>query len=292
MKGRLRHIKTFAKEDRHMKRKLSILTTIIFVLFALTGMSQAKDFSLKLTGGYGTMTVGDYNSFGEKQGEFKSLKWGVEGEGEIIFKLPAGLGIGIGVGYIQRSNESDLGVTIPLLGEFNLNLQPDLTAIPINLSAYYFTPGVVPLKLFAYGGVGYYFGKINHIFRVDMSPPAYWEQTEGDIKGQGFGFHGGAGLEFNFIPKVSFFVEGRARYCKLTSWEGDETSRDSDGATDSQSGTLWYFEALDTNFGTGQWFSALTLSDTQPAGAEVRNVRKYEADLSGFILRVGIRIKF
>ncbi|MDH4257468.1 MAG: outer membrane beta-barrel protein [Candidatus Aminicenantes bacterium] len=290
-----------------MKRKLAILTTIIFVLFTLTGISQAKDFSLKLTGGYGTMTVGDYNSLGgdfealfdvlvaagaTKQGEFKSLKWGFEGEGEIIFKLPAGLGIGIGVGYIQRSNESDLGVSIPLVGEFSLNMQPDLTAIPINLSAYYFTPGAVPLKLFVYGGVGYYFGKINHIFRVDMSPPAYWNQNEGDIKDQGFGFHGGAGLEFSFVPKVSFFIEGRARYCKLKSWEGSETSLDSLGATYSHSGTLWYFEAQDTSFGTGQWFTALALSDTQPTGADIRNVRKYETDLSGFIVRVGIRIKF
>lgn len=290
-----------------MKRISIISATMLFTVFTLTGMSQAKDFSFKLTGGYGTATVGDYNSFGEsfdalfdnlaalgptKQGEFEKLRWGFEYEGEIIFKLPAGLGIGVGVGYIQRSNESTMGVSDPILGSISIITAPDFTAIPVSLNAYYFTPGAVPLKFYVYGGIGYYFGKIKNNFRIEMSPPDFWDQTEGELKDQGIGFHGGAGLEFDLVPKISLFVEGRARYGKLTSWEGDETSQDSLGGTGSESGTLWYFEALDTTFGTGEWYSSLTLSETQPTGVDIRNVRKFEVDLSGFSARVGIRIKF
>jgi hypothetical protein len=47
-----------------MKRKLAVLSMLLFAIFTLTGMSQAQEFRLKLGGGYGTMTTGDYNSFG------------------------------------------------------------------------------------------------------------------------------------------------------------------------------------------------------------------------------------
>ena len=59
-----------------MKRKLISLSTMIFAFFFLTctGIGQAQDFikgfSLKFTGGYGTMATGDYNTVGEDQEQY------------------------------------------------------------------------------------------------------------------------------------------------------------------------------------------------------------------------------
>lgn len=288
-----------------MKKRFAFLAIFLFGLFTLPGMSQTKGFTLKATGGYGTMTTGDYNTLGNStfkfindladlyagtaSGEFKKLNLGFEFEGEVILNLPGGFGLGAGVGYLMRSSESTIGITVPLAGSMSLSISPDVTAIPISLSAYYFAPGVASLKPYAYGGIGYYIGKIEAVTRIDVRPPAAWSETDAKIKDQGFGFHVGGGLEFKLVPKVSLFIEGKARYCKLTSWKGDESYIDSDGFTDETSGKLWYYEAQDSD--TGGWYSQISLQEDQPTGTGIRNVREFKADLSGIVFRAGIIIR-
>jgi opacity protein-like surface antigen len=304
-----------------MERKLIILSTLIFALFSLVGIGQSQDFikrfGLKLTGGYGTMATGDYNTYiqsrGEElsqyseisgatyEGEFKKINLGIEHEGEFIMKLFGGFGIGIGTGYIKRSNEAEFVRSRPpdpILPTFTSNsMKLKLKAVSINLSAYYFTPDTLPLKLFLYGGVGYYFGKITYIFRRDTQPAGdvspTWRQDEGEIKDQALGFQGGAGLEFKIIPKVNFFIEGRARHCELKSWEGDQTETEFRGPSDSTSGSMWYYERY--SVGTTKYHPKIALSEDKPISSwvdPVRNVRKFEFDLSGFSLRGGIIIRF
>lgn len=290
-----------------MKRKLAVLSILLFTIFMTTGMSQAQGFRLKLTGGYGTMTTGDYNTFGAgldrlltvleglgatTEGEFNKINLGFEYEAEFIATLPAGFGLGVGVGYIHRSNMTDLSATIPLMGSASASIEPKITAIPVNLSAYYFTPGVVPLKLFAYGGIGYYFGKLSTSIREESTPPAFWSQQDIVLKDQVFGLHAGVGLEYNVAPRIALFIEGRARQCKLKGLEGDGNYVDSDGTTVTDTGSLWYLEELDTNYGSGEWFPGITLSRNSPTGAGIRNVRKFEVNLSGVSVRTGIRIRF
>jgi len=290
-----------------MKRKLAVLSMLLFAIFTLTGMSQAQGFRLKLSGGYGTMTTGDYNSYGAglddvlstlealgatTEGEFNKINLGFEYEAEFILSLPAGFGVGVGVGYIQRSKMTELSATLPLSGSASASLEPKITAVPINVSAYYFTPGIAPLKFFVYGGIGYYYGKMTIDIREESAPPAFWSEQEATLKDQGFGLHGGVGLEFKVAPKIALFLEGRARSCKLNSWKGDSTYEDSDGFTDTDEGSMWYFELLDQNYGSGEWFPGITISTGTPSGPDIRNVRKFEVNLSGISLRTGIRIKF
>ncbi len=291
-----------------MKKRFAFLVIFLFALFTLHAMSQTKGFTLKATGGYGTMTTGDYNTMGNSMfqflndmgdlyagtptGEFKKLNLGFEFEAEVILNLSAGFGLGVGVGYIMRSNESTMGLTIPLQGSLSMSISPDVTAIPISLSAYYFAPRMVSLKPYAYAGLGYYIGRIEAVTRTDivpLTPPAAWTKTDAKIKDQGFGFHVGGGLEFKLVPKVSLFIEGKARYCKLTSWEGDESYIDSDGLTDETSGKLWYYEGQSPE--TGGWYSQIGLQEDQPTGTGIRNVREFKADFSGIVFRVGIIIR-
>jgi opacity protein-like surface antigen len=290
-----------------MKRKLAVLSMLLFAIFALTGISQAQGFRLKLSGGYGTMTTGDYNSYGAgldsligilealgatTEGEFNKINLGFEYEAELIWSLPAGFGVGVGVGYIRRGETTEMNASLPLVGSASASIVPKITAIPVNLSAYYFTPGVVPLKFFVYGGIGYYFGKMTIDIREDSTPPAFWSEQEAMFKDQGFGLHGGIGLEFKVAPRIALFIEGRARQCKLKGWDGDGNYEDSDGITDIDIGSLWYLEELDQNYGSGEWLPGIMLSRNIPVGSDIRNVRKFELNLSGVSLRTGIRIKF
>ncbi len=290
-----------------MKRKLTVLSTLLFAIFIFTGMSQAQGFRLKLSGGYGTMTTGDYNSFGAglddllstlqalgatTEGEFNKINLGFEYEAEFILSLPAGFGVGVGVGYIQRNKPTEMNASIPLSGSASALIDPKITAIPVNLSAYYFTPGIAPLKFFVYGGIGYYYGRLTIDIREESTPPALWSEQEAILKDQSFGSHGGVGLEFKVAPRFALFIEGRARYSKLKSWNANGTSEDSDGFTDTVTGSMWYYEQLDQNYDSGEWFPGITISTGPPSGSDIRNVRKFEVSLSGVSLRTGIRIRF
>jgi len=296
-----------------MKRKLIAISTLIFSFFFLAGIGQAQNpipkFSLKFTGGYGTMTVGDLNTFIKsfdtyladyavyagltKGGEYKKLNLGLEFEGEIIVKLMGKFGIGLGAGYLLRSSESELSVEEPGVGKLTFLFKPDVTVFPVHLSLYYFSSLLPSTNIYFTGGVGYYSGKGKSKIRGEYEEGGTlmdWTESAGEIKDKGLGYHGGVGLEFNLGSKFAIFVEGRGRYCKLKNWEGDETYEESGGYTETNSGSMWYFEQLDPDL--NKWYSSLALSDQEPSGPDIRNVRKFEADFSGFSLRAGIKIKF
>lgn len=311
--------KNFAKEENKMKRKLIILSTMIFFFLALTGIGQAQDFikgfSLKFTGGYGTMAIGDLNTFiegadtflgdvaglfgGTKEGELKKLnKWGYDLEGEIIMNLTENFGIGVGAGYIQkRSTDSWASARKEIIFGvgMTISLKPEFSAIPINLSVYYFSSVAPSVNIFLYGGLGYYFGKVTAsatlVQDFILAPPQLWsEELKIEAKDQNFGLHGGIGLEFNVAPKIALFIEGKGRYCKLKSWKGDGTIT-SGGNTERESGTIWFAE-IEVEPATGIYIPFIFPSEEEPSEDDARNVRKFEADLSGISLKVGIRIKF
>lgn len=306
-----------------MTRKLISLTTVTFAFFFYTGIGigQAqnfiKGFSLKLTGGYGTMATGDYNTIGKdfeqnfndyrsiyemwygtsvsRIEEFKKINMGVEFEGELTMDLGGTFRIGIGVGYIKRSKENEYGLSITGLGNESVFMDPIITVVPVKLSLYFFPPVASSLNIYLCGGLGYYTGKIKNTFRRSYIRYdeglgvfyQYWENSESELKDNALGFHGGAGLEFKLMPKIIFFMEGMARYCKLKDWKGDGNFSDSDGWTYSISGTMWYFEVKDNN-----WYSMFELYESIPTWYDMRNGRKFEVNLAGISLRTGIRIKF
>ena len=299
-----------------MKRKLIASSAMIFGFFFLTGIGigQSQDFikgfSLKLTGGYGTMAVGDFNTVVEdqdslynniaslfgypKDGALKQLNYGIELEVEIIMKLPGNFGLGIGTGYYQRSKDSEFSIE----GNWwfypgrNISWKPKFTAIPITLTFYYFLPIKSLVNLYLNGGVGYYFGKATFTLREDFFPygtwPTEWNEKRLEAKDQNFGIHGGVGLEFNVISKVDFFIEGNGIYCKLKSWKGNVITEYSHKLSDEDSGTVWYYEE---GWGEGL-YANFTASEDRPNWGGISNVRNFKWDLSGLSLRAGIIIRF
>jgi opacity protein-like surface antigen len=301
-----------------MKKILTVLPTFLIVFFFLVMEIQAKDFpkgfSLKFTGGYGTMLIGDINvvledqenSYSDwaslpdatKEGEFKKLNRGFEYEGELIISLTEHFGIGIGAGYIQRAEPSKIAFeldTSVLYLNYDISYSPELSAIPIKLSIYYYFPIVSRMNLFLNGGIGYYFGKLNYRSVWDMHMVYEgWDSSDVrldsiiETKDNGIGFHGGIGFEYDVMKNLAFFVEGAGRYIKLKDWEGDSieyigvTYDDgtTEGTTETSSGTLWYYEVV------------LKIQEEKPNGSNIRNVRKAEVDFSGFSFRIGLRVKF
>ena len=312
-----------------MKKILAVLLTFLVAFFFLVMEIQAKDFpkgfSLKFTGGYGTMSIGDLNVVLEyienslndwasipaatKEGAFKKLNTGFEYEGELIISLTEHFRIGIGAGLIKREEPSEVTFELDADSYYSYSdysYSPELSAIPIKLSVYYYFPILSRMNLFLNGGIGYYFGKLNYRRQVD-SHHVFEDLDSQDVridsvmetKDNGIGFHGGIGFEYDVMKNLAFFVEGAGRYIKLKDWEGDilryvESTYDNgttEETTETSYGTLWYYEYYPETH--PDWPSyVLKIQEEKPMHSEFRNVRKAEGDLSGFSLRIGLRIRF
>lgn len=293
-------------EINKMKKKLIILSTMIFTFFSLTGIGQAQlRLSFKATGGYGTISPGDINAvikskdnmlkdlasiYGyTKEGALEKINWGLNFEGEFILNLTDNLGIGLGSGYIQWKKRSTASLIVDTLGTVNNNGEPNITAIPIKISVYYFYPVASKMNVFLNGGVGYYFGKITLSLEEDIVSTSIvdvWQVFK--VKDNGIGFHGGIGFEYNIVQNIAFFVEGAGRYAKLKDWKGEVTYKDwLDQLTEKRSGTFWYYEFERY----GKYYPNVDIKEDKPTDPHFKNLRKFECNLSGLSLKVGIRIK-
>jgi len=289
-----------------MKKKLIILSTMIFTFFSLTGIGQAQlRLSFKATGGYGTISPGDINAvikskdnmlkdlasiYGyTKEGALEKINWGLNFEGEFILNLTDNLGIGLGSGYIQWKKRSTASLIVDTLGTVNNNGEPNITAIPIKISVYYFYPVASKMNVFLNGGIGYYFGKITLSLEEDIVSTSIvdvWQVFK--VKDNGIGFHGGIGFEYNIVQNIAFFVEGAGRYAKLKDWKGEVTYKDwLDQLTEKRSGTFWYYEFERY----GKYYPNVDIKEDKPTDPHFKNLRKFECNLSGLSLKVGIRIK-
>lgn len=228
-----------------MKIRFKVLSAFVLTFFSLSIILSARGFwerfSLKLTGGYGSMSVGDLNtvfedlnyfynsplwSYGRiKEGEIKKLNEGAEFEGELIMNLTDNFCIGIGFGYISRKEKSKMHFVSTIDGWISSttnSYEPEFYAIPIKLSAYYFLPITSKLDIYLNLGAGYYFGRINYLERVDTKftfPVEIWYQQEMKLTDEALGLLGGVGFDFGVIKNISFFAELTGRYARLKDWK-------------------------------------------------------------------------
>jgi opacity protein-like surface antigen len=299
-------------EEVKMRRKSVLLSLTILCIILLASAGNAQDFlqkfSLKISGGLGSTSGGDFNAvpdglnalvedltpfFGlTKTGELENPKWGLDFEGELVFNLSTNFGVGLGVGYQKRSKESPLEMALEPLMRAAITWEPELTIIPVNLSGYYFFPIGSKMNFFLKAGIGYYFAKVSLRLREEYESFLGldgWEEDEYEAKDSGFGFHSGLGIEYNLTGTISLFAEGKGRYLKITDWEFEGTTTYASGVIKG-SGTAWYMEEFVE--ATGKYYPGLQISEQKPTGPLYRNVEAAEIDLSGFSFRVGIRIRF
>jgi len=303
-----------------MKRKLFALSTIMFAFFALTRIAQAQipkpGFKLKFTGGFGTMLIGDYHTYGDdleryaedlisyakslgysasKSGEFNKINLGMEFEGEAIIKLGS-FGIGAGFGYLTRGRLTDISVNVSYTQEtLGRSIDPKVSVLHLGGNFYYFPP--TPLNIYLYAGPAMYFGKLTgtleDYYENRSYSYSYKETSEVKATATSIGFHAGVGLELNVAPNVAFFIEGKARYCKIKSWDGDYTYTETETGylpyTESGNGTMYFYEE---ELLSGKWYSTIEMSKDKPSGYGIRNIEEFSVNLTGLSLRVGVTIKF
>ena len=261
-------------------------------------------FSLKMHGGMNYLFSNDINDHLQAttdywndrgvdvEGEFEPLQNGIEFGGEFIVNLTPHIGIGLGGGYIQASSKST--VNNAWFGySYQDTATPKVTAIPLTLSAYFYLPLGKRLSFNIQAGMGYYLGTFSWDYSYESELDDFKENWEG--KSNALGFHGGLGFEFYFSSGIALFVEGFGRYAKLKALKGkytfEETFFGYQGQESIDEATLWYYEWRSAL--TGNYYPTLEFNDEKPEETSfIKNIREGEVDLTGFSVRVGIRIRF
>jgi opacity protein-like surface antigen len=305
-----------------MKRKLIVflLVTICFIITAeqLSAKCIIKEFSLKLSGGHGTMQMGDLNTYYENRSDFfdkylsfvkdfgiitsrtgdaPKLDKGMDMFAELMAHLTKNFALSLGFGYMRRTAESEVILILQspdqsVTETTTWKPKPRTTVYPILFSAYYFLPVVKRLNIYIHAGIGYYFGKQSIYGIMNYGSSDGYSATDretGIYKGTAIGYHGGLGVEFKICSNIAFFVEGKARSATIKELTGERALVYSYG-TIQDSGTVWYVEReedflefVEKNY---------RVEKDKPDASWLDKVRNWKVDLSGVSALVGFKISF
>ena len=278
-------------------------------LLASPGSAQNsyKKFTLKASGGYGSTAGGDFKSLTDglneqiddlarlagasTSGEIEIPNWGVEFEGEFIYRITERWGIGMGVGYVRKSLESGADLQIGTYARVSFEWEPGYKVVPVTLNGYYNVPVASKMNAYVKGGVGYYFGTFDYQIRQEneLVGITVWEENDGTASDSGFGFQGGLGIEYSLSDSVALVLEGSGRYASLKNWDVKNVNRTALG-TDTMRGTFWYVEEYEPDL--EKYYPSLEISDDEPTDPDYRNVRKMEISLSGVVFKLGVKFSF
>lgn len=275
-------------------------------------------FSLKLTGGGGFIAVGDMNNHLESinkndnfkywrkhdptsiSGEIKKLNnWGYDFELELIMNINPKFSVGLATSApFRRSNESsilfpanyDRGIGPQTI---EMDYRPEIRlSFPIKLSLYYSWLSTTRFKTNIVGGIGYYPNSISEYYMHKIFPygssflKTVTVSYDWSAKGKHpFGLHAGIGLEYSLNEEFSLVADIQGRFIRIGNLRGQKEYRQSSERI-RVAGTLLYHTIWDP--GIDASYDELVISETYDPGNE--NVRKAILDLSGFSLRVGVKI--
>lgn len=295
--------------------------------------AHQTELSLKISGSFSYLILGDINSFivdlnnynhdranlpiytsFSFEKEYRKFNFAPGGEGEVRITLSPRFALALGTGYLSGKKEStpQYSYTSNIYeGLYQYTTERTFTykttAIPILLSLYFNLPLKNELSLFLKAGGGYYLTSLTSTETGNYTSSwkqytweGNWKETQ-EASSNGFGFHGGFGLEYNISKNLVLVFEGIGRYAKIKNFEGDYsfhtqekeylngTLIDTWEDSSKEHGKLYFYEWR--SYLTDNWYKRVDIWEEEPAGSNFQNIRKAIVDFSGFALCLGIRIK-
>ena len=312
-------------KTKNLKRQAIASTLLIFSSVLFTGISHAKEktnfiqrFSIKISSGLSYWNVEHINKYlmsingkhadyilyydGLRKGELKKIGLGSNSEIELSFDILSSLRIYFGTGYVYAKKESMSGfeVALPEFYDVDFTFSPRISirAIPLKLGASLIIPFSQKARMFINWGAEYYFARTNFYWKqreicmiedgsvfTDITEMAEW-----DLSSKGTGYHGGIGFEYTIAKNLALVLEFQGRSAMIKRLKGTEIFLAS-GSSESFYGSVFYYEKKDPV--TEKYYIGLGFYKEKPdyPYPEYRNIRNAELDLSGYSLKIGIKIR-
>jgi opacity protein-like surface antigen len=294
---------------RNLKISLLVSAILLIIAFSPAALAETRKrgLNLKLSGGVGSFTVGDFNTFfGDtvpyyenafspygfaRQGEYEKLgkAWGASGE--LLLDLSRVVSLGAAVGYQQADKQSSLTWAHPELNTFSVDIASSLNVVSVMFTAYANVPLTPAIHSYVNGGFGIYKARATFDYLEDSRILEEENTFTSEIQANrtGFGIHGGLGLELKLSSGLAVFTEGSYRHVKLDSVYGLMKTKTDSAFPETVSGELWYFEMFEEE--SSLHLSGISFGE-KPKEEGLTTRRELELDLSGFTLKIGFRIRF
>jgi len=245
--------------------------------------------------------VGDLNDGAEGLARYYESRLAAAGVGEVEalhsgyllgaeLRIPLASGFYLSLGAEYSSGEASSFVAYKEgSSEALYSTKPWLRTTPISLALLYY-----PLRfLYLKAGLDYSFARCAYFYRFSTPDPfeqtESWQEWTGEASSSGFGYQLGLGLEWPLVSRVSLIAEAAFRHGRLNDLEGEDFYQESTSYQSREQGTLYRIRAT---AGGPETFPLVFIRDREPTEAGVVDVRKAELDLSGYSLRLGLKVRF
>lgn len=294
---------SFSEEAKKFKPRLSLVLTATSGSVALNDINRCLgSVNNNKTFEYCREHYPDYII-----GEIKKLDTSLyDWDAELRINITSRISVGIAAsglfhsGPLKRSNESSVTYTYvgyagPQVHFYGYKPKVEAWMPPAKLSFYYSFPYRSKMNIFFILGIGNYRGKVQEYFRFEVTPPdggtdwttRYWESE----RKSSLGFHGGAGIEYSLAERLALVAELQLRYAVISDFKG-LVRRESllGGKYSEKTGFLYYHTRFDLFLGAR--YADIDAWEKPPDYSiyDYADVRKAKIDLSGFSLKIGIKI--
>ncbi len=254
------------------------------------------DIRISFSGGWSRILGGDLNGGAKGFADYYGASLGVPPQGsigalhstlhagfELAFQIIPRLYLGVATEVLEGSQKSGADYAMePVTGRYTA--KPGIRAIPAKVTLAFY-----PLRSgYVKAAFGYYFVSADYYYRTSAGP-LDWQEWKARTTSQGLGVEGTAGGEWDLSPRLVFFAEAGARYVKINRFVGKETYSDAFTEEQLTNGTLYHFLKTGSDL---QDHALLFVRETTPTEEGVVEAREAEVDLSGIVLRIGLRIRF
>ncbi len=218
------------------------------------------------------------------KGEYHTLGGAWFGGADLVFHLSRRWGITLGTDrlYFSRGagdNRQEIA------GPYGTSVDTrglKASAIPVRLGFLRQAVFSPKWRAFLTAGAGCYFAQVTIDDKSESPGGSYRDKTE--ARANGFGFHGGAGLEYSLTNRLALVLEAAGRLVRIKGFEGSRIHSTASGSY-SEDGTLTYFEYEDF----GRWFGWTEIRNSPAEYPDVRDSRDARVDFSGVGIRLGLR---
>jgi hypothetical protein len=276
----------------------------LFVCLSLSTLGYSSGVFLRISGGGTYVMGGNYDDALKGQNDYyhgltdlsitgslgkqrAATQFGVELEYDPVDYA----GVSLGCGYYNISSDSDIeltGTSESIRDEY-VSL---VRAFSFRASLHLYIPLTPTLRVAVTGGPELYFPSFNldRTFGQQTILTSFDLTFDSERKMMA-GIRAALGLDASFSETVSGFVQAVYRSAVFTVPQGNYTLAGQAGGSiiaDLGTASYWYDE-VETG---GTYYPNLTLSATQPAGSDRRNVGPLKVGFGGIGLEVGLKIGF
>lgn len=300
----------------------------LFLVAVSPGFSEKISF--KLCFQTGSIGEGDLNTWinahnlqwkewsasqgGQLEGQFQTLTYGARYEVEMRIPIVWGVALNLGASSFSSSEEGRVSFIHGTKNQTESDfLRNEIRGIPLKIGFSYVYPLPLLENLSLIGGIGRHITFLRFKSSEDykLAVTAFGQRFDYNLKKDGtysseaLGVYATAGAEYELMRFLSVVVEAEKVWSKADGFKGDFSEDYLESGPQGQvreltsgKASLFFYEGQP--FWSDKYYAVLHGHKKRPEDPSdfplgfdaIRNIRQAEFDMSTFVLRIGIRLKF